>query len=80
MTRLGPFALAHNGNLVNAAERVRCDQGLDHGPGIMAWMHPPVHRLLGWVSRPSALRTSRDVWRLDQCRGFDDQQALSEPE
>ena len=42
----------------------------------MAWMHPPVHRLLGWVSRPSALRTSRDVWRLDQCRGFDDQQVF----
>ena len=39
-------------------------------------MHPPVHRLLGWVSRPSALRTSRDVWRLDQCRGFDDQQVF----
>ena len=42
----------------------------------MAWMHPPVHRLLGWVSRPSALRTSRDVWRLDQCRGVDDQQVF----
>ena len=56
--------------------RVRCDQGLDHGPGVMAWMHPPVHRLLGWVSRPSALRSSRDVWRLDQCRGVDDQQVF----
>ena len=54
--------------------RVRCDQGLDHGPGVMAWMHPPVHHLLGWVSRPSALRNHRDVWRLDQCRGVDDQQ------
>lgn len=42
----------------------------------MAWMHPPVHRLLGWVSRPSALRSSRDVWRLDQCRGVDDQQVF----
>ena len=56
--------------------RVRCDQGLDHGPGVMAWMHPPVHRLLGWVSRPSALRNSRDVWRLDQCRGFTDQEVF----
>ena len=55
---------------------VRCDQGLDHGPGVMAWMHPPVHRLLGWVSRPSALRNSRDVWRLDQCRGFTDQEVF----
>ena len=56
--------------------RVRCDQGLDHGPGVMAWMHPPVHRLLGWVSRPSALRNSRDVWRLDQCRGMADQEVF----
>ena len=40
----------------------------------MAWMHPPVHRLLGWVSRPSALRLAREVWRLDQCCGFTDQQ------
>ena len=30
--------------------RVRCDQGLDHGAGALAWMHPPVHRLLGWIS------------------------------
>lgn len=56
--------------------RVRCDQGLDHGVGVMAWMHPPVHRLLGWVSRPSALRNARAVWRLDQCRGLDDQQVF----
>jgi len=56
--------------------RVRCDQGLDHGPGVMAWMHPPVHRLLGWVSRPSTLRTSRDVWRLDQWRGMSDQEVF----
>ena len=42
----------------------------------MAWMHPPVHRLLGWVSRPSALRMSRDVWRLNQCCGLGDQQAF----
>ena len=53
---------------------VRCDLGLDHGPGVQAWMHPPVHRLLGWVSRPSALRMSREVWRLDQCCGLTDQQ------
>ena len=53
---------------------VRCELGLDHGPGVLAWMHPPVHRLLGWVSRPSALRMSREVWRLDQCCGFTDQQ------
>jgi hypothetical protein len=56
--------------------RVRCDQGLDHGPGVMAWMHPPVHRLLGWVSRPSALRTRRLVWRLDQWRGLSEQEVF----
>ena len=50
--------------------RVRCDQGLEHGPGVLAWMHPPVHRLLGWVSRPSAFRSLRRVWRLDQLRGL----------
>ena len=55
---------------------VRCDLGLDHGPGVMAWMHPPVHRLLGWVSRPSALRMSREVWRLDQCCGLTDDQVF----
>ena len=55
---------------------VRCELGLDHGPGLMAWMHPPVHRLLGWVSRPSALRMSREVWRLDQCCGLTEQQVF----
>ena len=42
----------------------------------MAWMHPPVHRLLGWVSRPSALRMSREIWRLNQCCGLSDQQVF----
>ncbi len=56
--------------------RVRCDQGLDHGPGQMAWMHPPVHRLLGWVSKPSALQQRRLVWRLDQLRGLSDQEVF----
>lgn len=56
--------------------RVRCDQGLDHGPGQMAWMHPPVHRLLGWVSKPSALQQRRLVWRLDQLRGISEQEVF----
>ena len=46
--------------------RVRCDRGLDHGSGVMGWMHPPVHRLLGWVSRPAGIGRRRLVWRLDQ--------------
>ncbi len=55
--------------------RVRCDQGLDHGPGLTAWMHPPVHRLLGWCTRPSTLNLSRHVWKLDQLRGIGDDEA-----
>lgn len=50
--------------------RVRCDQGEDHGPGCLAWMHPPVHRLLGWISRPSSFGSRRLAWRLDQLIGF----------
>ena len=49
---------------------VRCENGIDHGPGIGPWMHPPVHRILGWISRPSNLRLQREVWRLDQIRGI----------
>jgi len=30
-----------------------CDHGLEHGAGLIGWMHPPVHRLLGWASKPS---------------------------
>jgi len=50
--------------------RVRCEQGLDHGAGVAAWMHPPVHRLLGWISKPSALGDRRLAWRLNQLRGL----------
>ena len=56
--------------------RVRCEQGLEHGPGVNGWMQPPVHRLLGWVSRPSALSQRRLVWRLDQLRGLDEQEVF----
>jgi hypothetical protein len=56
--------------------RVRCDQGIDHGAGTAAWMHPPVHRLLGWVSRPSAFGSRREVWRLNQLRGLGELEAL----
>ncbi|MFZ0408234.1 MAG: RNA methyltransferase [Cyanobium sp.] len=55
--------------------KVRCDQGLDQGGGVSGWMHPPVHRLLGWVSRPSALSRRRLVWRLDQLRGLGELEA-----
>ncbi len=51
---------------------VLCDQGIDHGPVISAWMHPPAHRILGWISRPSSLRLQREVWRLDQLKGLNE--------
>lgn len=50
--------------------RVRDAQGVDHGPGVLAWMHPPVHRLLGWISKPSAFGDRRLAWRLNQLRGL----------
>jgi len=39
---------------------------LSYGVGENVWMHPPVHRILGWSSRPSNLNLSRNVWRLNQ--------------
>lgn len=56
--------------------RVRDDQGLDHGSGVLGWMHPPVHRLLGWASRPSSFSARRLVWRLDQLRGVGELEAF----
>ena len=53
---------------------VRCDSGIDHGQVVREWMHPPAHRILGWVSRPSSLRLQREVWKLDQLKGINDQE------
>ena len=53
---------------------VRCDKGIDHGPCVSAWMHPPAHRILGWVSRPSSIRLQKEVWRLDQLKGINEQE------
>ena len=53
---------------------VRCDKGIDHGPVVIPWMHPPAHRILGWISRPSNLRLQRNVWRLDQFKAINDQE------
>ncbi len=36
------------------------------GSGENVWMHPPVHRILGWYSRPSNFDLKRNVWRLNQ--------------
>jgi len=53
---------------------VRCDSGIDHGPVISPWMHPPAHRILGLITRPSNLRLERDVWKLDQFKGINEQE------
>ena len=41
---------------------------LTYGVGENVWMHPPVHRILGWSSRPSNLNLRRNVWRLNQIK------------
>ena len=41
---------------------------LSYGVGETVWMHPPVHRILGWSTRPSNLNLKRNVWRLNQIR------------
>ena len=53
---------------------VRCENGINHGPVICPWMHPPVHRILGLISRPSNLRLQREVWRLDQLKAINEQE------
>ena len=45
---------------------------LSYGLGETVWMHPPVHRILGWSSRPSNLNLRRNVWRLNQIRNIID--------
>jgi len=39
---------------------------LNFGNGENVWMHPPVHRILGWYSRPSNFDLKRNVWKLNQ--------------
>ena len=41
---------------------------LNYGNGENVWMHPPVHRILGWYSRPSNFDLKRNVWKLNQIR------------
>jgi hypothetical protein len=43
-------------------------------------MHPPVHRVLGWVSKPSAFGARRLAWRLNQLRGLTDLEVLVQGE
>ena len=45
---------------------VKGNATLNYGNGENVWMHPPVHRILGWYSRPSNFDLKRNVWRLNQ--------------
>ena len=45
---------------------VKGNASLNYGIGENVWMHPPVHRILGWYSRPSNFDLKRNVWRLNQ--------------
>ena len=45
---------------------VKGNSFLNYGNGENVWMHPPVHRILGWYSRPSNFDLKRNVWKLDQ--------------
>ncbi|KGG03291.1 hypothetical protein EU99_1486 [Prochlorococcus marinus str. MIT 9321] len=45
---------------------VKGNMALNYGNGENVWMHPPVHRILGWFSRPSNFNLKRNVWRLNQ--------------
>ena len=47
---------------------------LNYGYGENVWMHPPVHRILGWYSRPSNFDLKRNVWRLNQISQIIDNQ------
>ena len=45
---------------------VKSNLTLNYGIGENVWMHPPVHRILGWYSRPSNFDLKRNVWKLNQ--------------
>ena len=48
------------------SHNVRGSMTLSYGVGEIVWMHPPVHRILGWSSKPSNFNLQRNVWRLNQ--------------
>ncbi len=48
------------------SHNVKANAILNYGNGENVWMHPPVHRILGWYSRPSNFDLKRNVWRLNQ--------------
>ena len=48
------------------SHNVKANATLNYGVGENVWMHPPVHRILGWYSRPSNFDLKRNVWKLNQ--------------
>ena len=48
------------------SHNVKGSMTLNYGVGENVWMHPPVHRILGWSSKPSNFNLQRNVWRLNQ--------------
>ena len=48
------------------SRNVKANAILNYGIGENVWMHPPVHRILGWYSRPSNFDLKRNVWKLNQ--------------
>ena len=62
------------------SHNVRANMSLTYGVGEMVWMHPPVHRILGWVSRPSNLNLKRNVWKLNQIKQIVDNEIFVQGE
>ena len=48
------------------SHNVRGGMTFSYGVGETVWMHPPVHRILGWSSKSSNFNLERNVWRLNQ--------------
>lgn len=56
--------------------RVTDEQVVDQGAGVGVWMHPPVHRVLGWITKPPSFGNQRLVWRLPQLRALAETELL----
>ncbi len=52
----------------------------DWGRVEQVWMHPPAHRVLGFISRQGRVRSQRYAFRLDQIRGLGEDTVLLESE
>ncbi len=48
----------------------------DWGRVEMVWMHPPAHRVLGFICRQGRMRAQRYAFRLDQVRGLGEETVM----